>query len=111
MDLLLDHGFPRTTAILLWAAGVRAAHVGEIGLATADDAEILAKINGTQAIFITLDNDFSAAFESGELPIPTVMHIGYSSFFQEMRPSDLAQAVLDGVESWRSNSPQIGMSG
>ena len=43
MKLLLDQGLPRSAAELLRAAGIDAVHTGEIGCATAEDAEILAR--------------------------------------------------------------------
>jgi predicted nuclease of predicted toxin-antitoxin system len=41
MKLLLDQGLPRSAATLLTAAGIDAVHVGDLGLASADDPAIL----------------------------------------------------------------------
>lgn len=41
MKLLLDQGLPRSAADLLRKTGVDTVHVGEIGLAMAEDAAIL----------------------------------------------------------------------
>jgi predicted nuclease of predicted toxin-antitoxin system len=42
MKLLLDQGLPRSTVSQLSKTGIEAVHVGEIGMAGAEDAEILA---------------------------------------------------------------------
>lgn len=42
MKLLLDQGLPRSTVPQLSKTGIEAVHVGEIGMAAAEDAEILA---------------------------------------------------------------------
>jgi predicted nuclease of predicted toxin-antitoxin system len=42
MKLLLDQGLPRSTVSQLSKTRIEAVHVGEIGMAAAEDAEILA---------------------------------------------------------------------
>jgi predicted nuclease of predicted toxin-antitoxin system len=41
--LLLDQGLPRSTTLHLRVAGLKAEHVGDVGLAAADDGSILAR--------------------------------------------------------------------
>jgi hypothetical protein len=41
MKLLLDQGTPRSAATILRRAGFDAVHTGEIGLAEAEDSEII----------------------------------------------------------------------
>jgi predicted nuclease of predicted toxin-antitoxin system len=45
MKLLLDQGLPRSAAALLTNRGIDTIHVGDIGIATAEDAEILWNAN------------------------------------------------------------------
>lgn len=60
MKLLLDQGLPRTTAERLRERGIDAVHAGEVGLAAAGDAEILAFARRSERIVATLDADFHA---------------------------------------------------
>jgi len=60
MRLLLDQGLPRSTVHHLDAAGVESAHVGEKGLATASDAEIIDFARQDGWIVVTLDANSAA---------------------------------------------------
>lgn len=53
MKLLLDQGLPRSAASLLRSRGHDAVHTGEIGLATAEDAVILAIANQEGRVVFT----------------------------------------------------------
>jgi predicted nuclease of predicted toxin-antitoxin system len=58
MRLLLDQGMPRSAAILLRQSGFDAVHTGEIGMAEAEDSQILAKASQEKRIMVTLDSAF-----------------------------------------------------
>ena len=58
MKLLLDQGLPRSTVKHLAAAGIVAEHVGDLGMATADDDAILDSARQRQAVVVTLIHDF-----------------------------------------------------
>ncbi len=60
MKLLLDQGTPRSAASILRDAGFDAIHTGEIGLAEAEDAEIIHKATLEDSVVVTLDADFHA---------------------------------------------------
>jgi predicted nuclease of predicted toxin-antitoxin system len=60
MKLLLDHGTPRSTAALLRKAGIETVHTAEIGMAKADDEEILHRASADDRTVVTLDADFHA---------------------------------------------------
>ncbi len=60
MRYLLDQGLPRSTVHHLRASGFWADHVGDRGMATATDLEILAEARKEQAVVVTLDADFHA---------------------------------------------------
>jgi predicted nuclease of predicted toxin-antitoxin system len=60
MNLLLDQGLPRSAAPLLRRQGVDAIHVGDIGMATAADAAILALGRQERRVVVMLDADFHA---------------------------------------------------
>ncbi|MFT3767879.1 MAG: DUF5615 family PIN-like protein [Minicystis sp.] len=55
LKLLLDAGVPRSAATVLRGDGLDAIHVGEIGMSTATDADIL-DLGSTQGrVIVTLD--------------------------------------------------------
>lgn len=58
--LLLDQGLPRSAVRILREHGLDAVHVGDIGAATATDAEILDLARRQHRIIVTLDADCNA---------------------------------------------------
>ena len=58
MKLLLDQGLPRSSVRHLADMGIAAEHVGDLGMATATDADILEAARQRQAVVVTLDSDF-----------------------------------------------------
>jgi predicted nuclease of predicted toxin-antitoxin system len=75
MKLLLDQGLPRSAAVLLRAQEVDAVHVGEIGMATAADADILVQGDQEQRVVVTLDADFHALLALSGALSPSVIRI------------------------------------
>ena len=58
MKLPLDQGLPRSTVQHLAGMGMAAEHVGDMGMASAADAEILEAARQRHAVAVTLDADF-----------------------------------------------------
>ncbi len=84
MRLLLDQGLPRSTALAITVQnkvlqvieeGLEAEHVGDIGLAGADDRTILAHALGHDQIVVTLDADFHAQLALSGARGPSVIRI------------------------------------
>lgn len=75
MKLLLDQGLPRSTATLLKEAGIDTAHVGEMGLATAEDSQILEEGRRSRRIVVTLDADFHTLMALSGATSPSVIRI------------------------------------
>lgn len=75
IPLLLDMGLPRRAAEDLRARGWDVTHVGDLGLATATDAEILHVANAQRRVVVTLDGDFSALLARSGATGPSVIHI------------------------------------
>ena len=73
--LLLDQGVPRGTASLLRKFGWDAVHVGELGLARADDEEILDRARRQHRICVTLDADFHVLLAATGQNQPSVVRI------------------------------------
>lgn len=58
ISVLLDQGLAPRAASLLVKRGIEAVHVGEIGLAAAEDVQILEAALQSGRICVTLDHDF-----------------------------------------------------
>jgi len=75
MKLLLDQGTPRSTAAILRRAGFDSVHTAEIGLAEAEDSEIINRAALEQRIVITLDADFHMLLALARADRPSVIRI------------------------------------
>lgn len=96
MKLLLDQGLPRSAASLLREAGIDTVHVGDIGYATASDADILKKGRQENRIIVTLDADFHALLALAEATTPSVIRIRIEGL-RGLAFVDLMQRIL---KSW-----------
>ncbi len=75
MKLLLDQGLARSAATLLRQGGIDAVHVGEIGLSTANDDEILQKGREEGRVIVTLDADFHSLLAFSGAVSPSVIRL------------------------------------
>ncbi|PAW89360.1 MAG: hypothetical protein B9S33_02965 [Pedosphaera sp. Tous-C6FEB] len=75
MKLLLDQGTPRSAAMLLRQAGFDVVHTGEIGLAEAEDSEIIRHAADDDRIVVTLDADFHTQLALTQASKPSVVRI------------------------------------
>ena len=75
MKLLLDQGLPRSTVLELHKLNIDSIHVGDIGMATSTDADILRKALGDGLIVVTLDSDFHTILAANESMEPSVIRI------------------------------------
>ena len=75
MKLLLDQGLPRSTVKHLHKFGIEATHVGELGLATASDEQILKFALQEGFVVATLDADFHALLAISKAISPSVVRI------------------------------------
>ena len=96
MRLLLDQGLPRTAAALLRGLGVDTVHTGEIGLATAEDADILAWAQKEERTVVTLDADFHALLALSYASSPSVIRIR----IEGLRADALAQMIQILLVDW-----------
>ena len=92
MRLLLDQGLPRSTVNHLANMQIDAEHVGDLGLATATDVEILGEARQRQAIVVTLDSDFHAILAMSGALSPSVIRIR-----REGLKGDVAAALISDV--------------
>lgn len=75
MKFLLDQGIPRSLKNLLIAEGYGAEHVGFIGMAKADDSDIIEYAKREGYICITLDADFHMILALSKDNSPSVIRI------------------------------------
>src|SRR5213596_1070814 len=87
--VLLDQGLPRSSADLLRQSGIDAVHVGEIGMARADDVEIVQRGRDEGRTIITLDADFHELLALSGAKSPSVIRIR----IEGLRAAALAQLI------------------
>ena len=75
MKFLLDQGLPRSTVKELADRAIDAEHVGQLGMATASDEEILEAARVRDAIVVTLDADFHSLLAAAHAMNPSVIRI------------------------------------
>lgn len=77
MKFVLDQGLPRSTVNYLATLGIFAEHTGDIGMARASDAAILAYALALaqQAVVVTLDADFHQLLAASKAIAPSVVRI------------------------------------
>jgi predicted nuclease of predicted toxin-antitoxin system len=73
--ILLDQGLPRDAAEQLRSGGVECTHVGEIGMASSSDTDILEYARSVGRIVVTLDADFHAILVVSGMSAPSVIRI------------------------------------
>jgi len=90
MKLLLDQGLPRSTVLHLRNQQIEAVHVGDRGLATATDSEILDVGRQEGMVVVTLDADFHALLALSGVTGPSVIRIR----IEGLRGEDLARLLV-----------------
>lgn len=93
MRFLLDQGLPRSTIRHLAVAGVLADHVGELGVATASDADVLETARQQNAVVVSLDADFHHLLAVSQATFPSVVRIRS----QGLRGEQLAAILLNVI--------------
>ena len=97
MKLLLDQGLPRSTVRYLNGFGIPAEHVGDLGMASARDAEILETAIQRGAIVISLDSDFHALLATSRATKPSVIRVRIEC----LKGDQLAKLLVQVVETAR----------
>jgi len=89
ITFVLDQGVPRDAAGSLRDRGYECIHVGEVGMSTAADEEILGFALARNAAIVTLDADFHAILAVSGAAGPSVIRIR----IQGLRATELAECV------------------
>ena len=98
IKLVLDQGLPRDAASRLRDLGYECVHVGDVGMSTADDKEILGLALAQAAVVVTLDSDFHAILAVSGAVGPSVIRIRIQSLRAE-EISECVRSVATGFES------------
>jgi predicted nuclease of predicted toxin-antitoxin system len=94
MKLLLDQGLPRSTATLLRSRNIDSVHVGEVGLAKADDTVILERGRLEERTIVTLDADFHKLLALTRATTPSVIRIRIEGLRADAL-ADLLERILE----------------
>jgi|SRR5215469_2135049 len=94
MKLLLDQGLPRSTVFHLRNQQIEAIHVGDRGLATATDSEILDLGRLEGMVVVTLDADFHSLLVLSGATGPSVIRIR----IEGLRGDDLAHLLVSVLQ-------------
>lgn len=95
MKILLDQGLPRSAAEDLRRAGHEAVHAGEVGFATASDADIIDHARRGGWVVVTLDADFHSQIALEGALSPSVIRIREDG----LRSEALVRLLLDIIRS------------
>ena len=98
--LLLDQGILRSTTESLNVHGWDAIHVGDIGMSSATDVEIIEKGRAERRIIVTLDSDFHAHLAVTGTKFPSTIRVR----IEGLRGNELALLL---IESWRHIEQQV----
>ncbi len=99
MMLLLDQGLPRSTVKHLADAGIAAAHIGDLGMATATDEAILEFARTREAVIVTLDADFHRLLAASSATSPSVIRLRIEGLQSEQLSAILIRVMsAAGVE-------------
>lgn len=95
MRFLLDQGLPRTTVRALADRGLSAEHVGDLGMATATDDDILVTARDRDAVLVTLDADFHTILAVAGATSPSVIRIRIEGLKGESVATLIEQVFVD----------------
>ena len=98
MRLVLDQGISRDAASCLRNLGHECVHVGEVGMHSAADEEILAFSLKLNAVVITLDADFHAILAVSGASGPSVIRLRLQGLGVP-EVAEVAQRVLSDFDS------------
>lgn len=93
-ETLTGSGATKTACLWFWVFGYEVDHVGDLGIARAEDSEILIRARDTGAVIITLDADFHALLARNASMGPSVVRLRVQGVRSEQLCA-LIQAVLE----------------
>ncbi|MBA4372593.1 MAG: hypothetical protein C0402_06985 [Thermodesulfovibrio sp.] len=97
MKFLIDMNLSPDWVEVLAAEGIEAIHWSKIGLATAQDKELMAWAKGNGHIVLTHDLDFGAILAATGAEAPSVVQLR----LQDLAPSHAKQLVVKVLHDYR----------
>ena len=104
MKLLLDQGLPLSAAALLRDAGFDTVHVGEIGMAEAEDSAIIQKAREDGRVVATLDADFHTLLALDMAVTPSVIRIRIERLRARALTDLLLKVITECADSIKQGS-------
>ena len=87
ISVLLDQGLAPRAARLLAERGIDAIHVSQMGMAEAEDAEVLEAARESGRVCVTLDHDFHTHLAMAGHGRPSVILLRIEGLSAEQQPS------------------------
>jgi predicted nuclease of predicted toxin-antitoxin system len=109
MKLLLDQGLPRSTVLELQKLSIDSIHVGEIGMASSTDSEIINKALIDGLTVVTLDSDFHTILASNESTKPSIIRIRIEGL-KSREMAEIIQNVLFSASEEVENGAAISVN-
>jgi predicted nuclease of predicted toxin-antitoxin system len=109
MKLLLDQNLSAAAAETLRATGMDVFHTREVGLATADDRDILIWCREQARILITLDADCHALLALSGATSPSVIRIRLEGL-RDQALADLIRRIIDVTSDDLSHGSAVTVS-
>jgi predicted nuclease of predicted toxin-antitoxin system len=106
MKLLLDQNLSASAAEILRANGRDVFHTREVGLAAADDRDILIWCRDNQRVLITLDADFHALLSLSGATSPSVVRIRLEGL-RDQALAELIERVVDATAEDLIRGPAV----
>ena len=97
MKFLVDENLPRQLTALFHASGHDAAHVGDIGLSSAPDPQILEKAREEDRILISADTDFGTLLAESQAELPSIILIRRTSNRRAFHLASMIEANLSAL--------------
>jgi predicted nuclease of predicted toxin-antitoxin system len=91
---LVDENLPRRLTDLLRGNGHEAEHVGDLGLESASDPEILEKARDDERILISADTDFGTLLAESHAELPSIILIRRTSNRRAFHLASMVEANL-----------------
>jgi predicted nuclease of predicted toxin-antitoxin system len=95
--LLLDANLSPRIGPLMSAAGHDAIHVGDVGLLSAPDPQILQAADEQSRVLLTADADFGALLALGSLATPSVVLLRSADYLSPAQQAELLIANLPTI--------------
>ncbi|HTU34763.1 MAG TPA: DUF5615 family PIN-like protein [Candidatus Acidoferrum sp.] len=110
ISILLDQGLAPRAAVLLQERGIDSVHVSDIGLAHAQDIEILQAARDSGRVCVTLDHDFHMHLAMAAQSKPSVVLLRVEGLNAEQQ-ADLIASICENCAAALAEGAAISTDG